>query len=41
MKGFLVMDNIQDPQESSVLTFWENKEDIDAFIIQTAKYYRI
>lgn len=31
MKGFLVMDNIQDPQESSVLTFWENKEDMDAF----------
>lgn len=31
MKGFLVMDNIQDPQESSVLIFWENKEDMNAF----------
>jgi heme-degrading monooxygenase HmoA len=31
MKGFVVLDNIQDPQESIVLTFWENKEDMDAF----------
>ncbi|MFL6507610.1 MAG: hypothetical protein ACJ704_06695, partial [Nitrososphaeraceae archaeon] len=31
MKGFLVMDNIQDLQESVVLTFWERKEDMDEF----------
>jgi heme-degrading monooxygenase HmoA len=31
MKGFVVLDNIQDSQESIVLTFWENKEDMDAF----------
>jgi heme-degrading monooxygenase HmoA len=31
MKGFAVLDNIQDSQESIVLTFWENKEDMDAF----------
>lgn len=31
MKGFVVLDNIQDPQESVVLTFWENNEDMDAF----------
>jgi heme-degrading monooxygenase HmoA len=31
MKGFVVMDNMQDPQESIVLTFWETKEDMDAF----------
>jgi heme-degrading monooxygenase HmoA len=31
MKGFVVMDNIQNPQESIVLTFWDNKEDMDAF----------
>ena len=31
LKGFLVMDNINDTQESVVLTFWETKEDMDAF----------
>jgi heme-degrading monooxygenase HmoA len=31
MKGFVVLDNVQDSQESIVLTFWENKEDMDAF----------
>ena len=31
MKGFLVMDNMKDIHESIVLTFWETKEDMDAF----------
>lgn len=31
MKGFMVMNNIQNSQESVVLTFWETKEDMDAF----------
>jgi heme-degrading monooxygenase HmoA len=31
MKGCLVMDNMKDVQESIVLTFWETKEDMDAF----------
>ena len=31
MRGFVVMDAIQDLQESVVLTFWETKEDMDAF----------
>jgi quinol monooxygenase YgiN len=31
MRGFVVMDSIQDLQESIVLTFWETKEDMDAF----------
>jgi heme-degrading monooxygenase HmoA len=31
MKGFLVMDDIQDFQESVVITFWERKEDMDEF----------
>jgi heme-degrading monooxygenase HmoA len=31
MKGYVVLDNAQDPQESIVLTFWETKEDMDAF----------
>ena len=30
MKGFVVMDDMQDFQESVVLTFWETKEDTDA-----------
>ena len=37
MKGFLVMDNMKDAQESIVLTFWETKEDMDTFIIQKIK----
>ena len=31
MRGFVVMDNVQESQESVVLTFWETKEDMDAF----------
>jgi heme-degrading monooxygenase HmoA len=31
MKGFVILDNIQDPQESIVLTFWESEEDMAAF----------
>jgi hypothetical protein len=30
MKGFMVMDDLQDTQESVVLTFWERKEDMDS-----------
>ena len=31
MSGFVVMDNVQDSQESIVLIFWKTKEDMDAF----------
>lgn len=31
MKGFMIMDDLQDLQESIVLTFWERKEDMDSF----------
>ena len=31
MKGFMVMDALEDLQESIVLTFWERKEDMDYF----------
>src|SRR3569832_1001704 len=31
MKGFMVMDDLQDLQVSVVLTFWERKEDMDYF----------
>ena len=31
MKGFMVMDDLQDLRESVVLTFWERKEDMDSF----------
>jgi heme-degrading monooxygenase HmoA len=31
MKGFMVMDDLQDSQECIVLTFWERKEDMDSF----------
>src|ERR687884_165620 len=31
IKGFMVMDDLQDLQESIVLTFWERKEDVDSF----------
>ena len=31
MKGFIVMDSIEDPSESIILTFWETKEEMDSF----------
>jgi hypothetical protein len=31
MKGFIVMDNIDNSSESIVLTFWQSKEDMDRF----------
>ena len=31
MKGFMVMDDLQDSQESIVITFWERKADMDLF----------
>lgn len=31
MKGFMIMDDLQDLQECIVLTFWERKEDMDSF----------
>lgn len=31
MKGFMVMDDLQDSQESIVITFWEKKEEMDFF----------
>ncbi len=31
MKGFIVMDSLDDPSESIVITFWETKEDMDNF----------
>ena len=31
MKGFIVMDSLEDPSESIVLTFWETKEEMDDF----------
>ena len=31
MKGSMILDDLQDIQESIVLTFWERKEDMDSF----------
>ena len=31
MKGFVVMDSLEDATESIVLTFWKTKEDMDNF----------
>jgi heme-degrading monooxygenase HmoA len=31
MKGFMVMHDLQEIQESIVLTFWERREDMDSF----------
>ena len=31
MKGFMVMDDLEDLRESVVLTFWEIREDMDSF----------
>ena len=37
MRGFVVMNNVQNSQDSVVLTFWESKEDMDAFYQQHNK----
>ena len=37
MRGFVIMDDIQDLQESIVLTFWETKEDMDLFYKSDSK----
>jgi heme-degrading monooxygenase HmoA len=31
MRGYLILDNAKDPQESLVLTFWETKQDMEGF----------
>jgi heme-degrading monooxygenase HmoA len=31
MKGFIVMDSLDNPSESLFLTFWQSKEDMDRF----------
>ena len=31
MKGFIVMDSLEDSSESIILTFWETKEEMDNF----------
>ena len=31
MKGYIVMDSLEESSESIVLTFWETKEDMDNF----------
>jgi quinol monooxygenase YgiN len=31
MKGYMIMDNIQDANESIVITFWNSKQDMDAY----------
>ena len=31
LRGYVIMDNIKDEQESIVLTFWQTREDMDAF----------
>ena len=31
MKGFIIMDNLENAQETVVLTLWETKEDMDKY----------
>ena len=37
MRGHIILDNINDLQESIVLTFWETKEDMDKFYMSQNK----
>ena len=39
MKGFMVMDDLQDIQEYVVLTFWERRKDMDSFYKPENKSY--
>ena len=31
MKGYMIMDNIEDSNESIVITFWNSKQDMDTY----------
>jgi len=31
MRGFIIMDNLENMQETIVITFWETKEDMDEY----------
>lgn len=37
LRGIVVMHSMSDEQESVVLTFWETKEDMDAFYSPATK----
>ena len=40
-KGFIIMNNVDDSQETIALTFWETKEDMDAYHKLNNKWFNI
>jgi len=41
LKGFIIMNNIVDLQETIALTFWETKEDMDVYHKLNNKWFKI
>jgi heme-degrading monooxygenase HmoA len=40
LKGYIMMNNVNDAQESLVLTFWETKVDMNTFYQPSNKVFR-
>lgn len=40
-KGFIIMNSVNDSQETIALTFWETKEDIDTYHKLNNKWFNI
>ena len=40
-EGFIIMNNVDDSQETIALTFWETKEDMDAYHKLNNKWFNI
>ena len=40
-KGFIIMNSVDDSQETIALTFWETKEDMDAYHKLNNKWFNI
>lgn len=41
LKGFIIMNNVENTQETIALTFWETKEDMDTYHKLNNKWFSI
>ena len=41
LKGYSILENIENDRETIVLTFWENREDMKSIILKITRFYLI
>ena len=41
LKGYAILENIENDRETIVLTFWENREDMKSIILKITRFYLI